>query len=124
MSDVNWFSDAAKSPYLPIVAGVIRGAVAIASGVGFTFALTVTDSQRQMAATAALALGMLGWSAWQKVAAVRAARKAVVAAAVASVKIGIPVTVTVTPPGQPNIATIIDPMEIATAPTVPDIGKR
>lgn len=119
MSDASWFSDAAKSPYLPIVTGIVRGLVAIASGFGFTWALTVSGSQIQMAATAAIALAMLLWSAYQKVAAVRAARRAEVAAAVNSIRIGVPVTVIETPQGQPNVAERIPPAEIIVAPTVP-----
>ena len=122
MSDLSWFSDAAKSPYLPIVAGLVRGIVAIASGFGFTWALAVNGSQIQMAATAALGLGMLLWSVYQKIDAIRTARHAAVAAAVASAKIGIPVTIIETPPGQSNIAAIIDPKEVALAPEVPAIG--
>ncbi len=122
MSDANWFIDATKSPYLPIVAGVFRAVVSIASGFGFTWALTVNGSQVQMAATAAVGVAMVLWSAYQKVAAIRAARHALVAAAVSSAKIGIPVTLIETPPGQSNVAAIIDPKEIALAPEVPAIG--
>jgi len=117
--DDNWFSSAARSPYLPIVAGVFRGVVSLSSAFGFTWALTVNGSQIQMAATAAVGVAMVLWSAYQKITSVRAARRAEVAAAVASARIGVPVTVIETPQGKPNIADRIPAAEIMTAPPVP-----
>jgi len=119
MSETNWLTGAAESPYLPIIAGIVRGIVGIASGFGFTWALTVSGDQITMAATAAVALGMLLWSGWQKIAAIRAARRTAVAAAVASAEKGVPVIVTETPPGQQNIATRVSATEAANAPAVP-----
>lgn len=49
----------------------------------------------------------------------RRARGREVAAAITSVEKGTPVTVTVTPSGQPNIATKISADELNKAPTVP-----
>jgi len=119
MSDTNWLTGAAQSPYLPIVAGLVRGVVGIASGFGFTWALTVSGDQITMAATAVVAVAMLLWSGWQKIAAIRASRSAEVAAAVASAEKGVPVVVTVTPEGQDNIATRVSATEAAAAPSVP-----
>jgi len=118
-AETNWLTGAAKSPYLPIVAGLVRGVLGIASGVGFTWASTVTGDQTTMVATAAVAVGMLGWSAWQKVSSIRAARKSEVASAVASAQHGVPVTVTETPAGRPNVATRISVDEALEAPAVP-----
>lgn len=120
--DDNWIATSAKSPYLPIVAGLFRGVVGIASSFGFTWALTVTGDQATMAATAVVALAMLGWSAWQKIASIRAARRAEVGAAKASAAIGKPVTVVETPVGQSNVAVLISREEMATAPAIPPVG--
>jgi hypothetical protein len=112
-------------PYLPIMGAVVRGLLQIASGLGFTWALTVSGDQIQMAVTAAAMLATLVWSAWQKIAAIKAARLAEVAAAKASaeatMKAGtpMPVTVTVTAKGLDNIATRVPATEAAAAPSVP-----
>jgi hypothetical protein len=55
------------------------------------------------------------WSWYQKV----RDRKMLVASAVASAQHGAAVVVTVTPPGEPNIATRISPAEQVAAPSVP-----
>jgi hypothetical protein len=55
------------------------------------------------------------WSWYQKV----KDRKMLVASAVASAQHGAPVVVTVTPEGQPNVATRVSPAEQAAAPSVP-----
>ncbi len=115
----NWLTGAAASPYLPIVLGLVRGVVGIASGIGFAWATAVSGDMATMIATALTALGMLGWSAWQKIEATREARGREVAAAVASAEQGVPVTVTVTPPGEANIATRISATEASAAPIVP-----
>jgi hypothetical protein len=60
MSDNNWLTGAAASPYLPIVAGLIRGVVGIAAGGGFVWAQTVSADQITMVSTAAIAVG-IGW---------------------------------------------------------------
>lgn len=119
MSDSGFFTSAASSPFLPIVAAMIRGLVGIASGAGFTWAATVSGDQATMIATAVVAGAMLAWSGWQKIAAVRASRRSQVAAAVASFEQGAPVTVTETPVGQPNVATRVSAAEAAAAPSVP-----
>ena len=112
-------------PYLPIFAAVVRGVVQIASGFGFTWALTVTGDQVTMAVSAAFMLATLAWSTWQKIAAIRDKRRAEVAAASASANatlvrgVATPVTVTVTPAGQSNKAVRISDAEIARAPVVP-----
>ncbi len=110
-------------PYLPILAAIIRGLIQIASGFGFTWALTVSGDQITMLTTAAAMLVTLGWSAWQKIAAVKAARTAEVAAAKASAAATLatgkatPVTVAITPSGMPNEAVPIPAAEIAVAPS-------
>lgn len=119
MSDDNWFSSAASSPYLPIVAGLFRGGVALAAGGGWMYAKTVSGDQATMAATVALGAGMMMWSALQKVRALRKARRAEVAAALASARVGVPVTVIETPKGQDNIAARVPPTEAVLAPSVP-----
>jgi hypothetical protein len=125
MSDSNFFTSAASSPYLPIVASLVRGIVGLASSFGFTWALTVTGDQVTMIATAVLAAGMLGWGAWQKIAALRDSRRAEVAAAKASANATMqagsatPVTVTITPAGIPNEAVRVPPAELVAAPSVP-----
>ncbi len=62
-----------------------------------------------------------GWLAtrWRVHKAAADARKTAVASAAASVKLGAPVIVTETPPGQPNVATLISATEQAAAPSVP-----
>ncbi len=126
MSDDATIADWIK-PYLPIIGGLVRGVVQIASGLGFTWALTVSGDQITMATTAAAMLATLGWSSWQKIAAIRDARLAEVAAAKASAQATMatgkptPVTVTVTPEGQPNIAVPVSAVEMAQAPAVPPL---
>jgi hypothetical protein len=112
-------------PYLPIVGAVVRGLVQIASGFGFTWALTVTGDQVTMAVSAGFMLATLLWSAWQKIVAIRNARRAEVAAAKASAAatmtagVATPVTLTVTAEGMPNKAVRVSPEEIAAAPSAP-----
>ncbi len=119
MAETNWLTGAAKSPYLPIIAGLVRGVVGIASGLGFSWALAVTGDQITMAATAVLAIGMLIWSGWQKITAIRASRRDEIAAARASAAATMeagrptPVTVDVTPGAAPNKAVLISPAEPA-----------
>lgn len=119
MNDGLSIAEAAKSSYLPIVAGLFRGILGIASAFGFTWALAVTADQVTMAATAAVMLATLIWSAWQKIAAIREARAAAVAAAKASAISGQPVLVAVTPPGEPNVAIPISGPELRAAPSAP-----
>ena len=117
-------------PYLPILAAVVRGLIQLAAGAGFTWALTVTADQITMAVSAAAMLATLLWSAWQKISAVRAARRAEVAAAKASadatMKAGtaMPVTVKVTAGNLPNAAIRISTTEIAKAPLPPPVDVR
>ena len=112
-------------PYLPIVGAVFRGLIQIAAGFGFTWALTVTADQVTMAVLGAAMLVTLLWSAWQKIAAVKAARLAEVAAAKASAKATLaagkttPVTVTVTPGDAPNKAVPVSRVELAATPNAP-----
>jgi hypothetical protein len=80
--------------YVEIAAGVIRGLLQILSSFGFTWALTVTGSQVTMAATAAVMLATLLWSAWNKITHARAVNLA----AVASASQGRPVEPTPPPP--------------------------
>lgn len=62
--------------YLPLVTDLLRKLLAIAGGLGFTWALTVSGSQIEMAVSAAFALGSIVWGFWQKIKAQRALRTA------------------------------------------------
>lgn len=81
MSDAELVPSTPNPSYVAIAAGVIRGLLQIASGVGFAWALTVNASQIQMAATALVMLLTLVWSVWQKIAQARAQHAAAVASA-------------------------------------------
>lgn len=91
----------AWSAYLPILAGVFRAVLAALGAAGFTWAQTVSGSQIEMAAGAAMMLGAAIWSAWQKVQQIRASQRESVASAVASAqatqRAGTPVAVVVGP---------------------------
>lgn len=91
----------AWSAYLPILAGVFRALLAALGAAGFTWAQTVSGSQIEMAAGAALMLSAAVWSAWQKIQAIRASQRESVASAVASAQAtqsaGVPVAVVVGP---------------------------
>lgn len=84
MTDENLLPSVPNASLVPIVAGMVRGALAILSGAGFTWALTVSGEQQQMVAAAVVGLATVLWSGWQKVAAIRAARRLAAASAVAS----------------------------------------
>lgn len=94
----------AWAAYGPILAGVIRAILAAAGAAGFMWAQTVTGDQIEMAVGALLVVGSAVWSAWQKIAAIRAARRLAVAAAVqsahATAQAGEPVAVI--PPSPPG----------------------
>lgn len=62
--------------YLPLLTDLIRKILAIAGGCGFTWGLTVTGSQVEMAAGAALALISVCWGFYQKIRAQHALRVA------------------------------------------------
>lgn len=93
----------AWSAYLPILGGLFRAILAALGGLGFAWANAVTGSQIEMAASLALMLGAAGWSAWQKIAEVRASRAKVVssaqASAIATYQAGAPIAVVTTPSG-------------------------
>lgn len=74
----------AWAEYSPIITGLIRTVLAALGAAGFTWAQSVTGSQVEMMVSAALVLIAGGWSVWQKIDAVRQARKLAEAAAVAS----------------------------------------
>jgi hypothetical protein len=121
-------------------AGQVRTLIALLAGAGLVGGAWAGVSAQQIAnvLTAVLTLGGLAAGAWasfsswrQKAAAEKAAREGAVAAAVASATLSanagqaIPVTVTVTPPGQENVATKVSPAEVAVAQTVPaDVQPR
>ena len=89
----------AWSAYLPILAGVFRALLAALGAFGVTWANTVTGSQIEMAAGAALMLGAAAWSAWEKVQSLRKSQRESVASAVESARAthqaGVPVAVVV-----------------------------
>lgn len=75
--------------YVAIVLAVVRGVIQIATGFGFTWALTVSGDQMTMIATAIVMLATLIWSAWQKFSDARAGH----ANSVASAELGTPVKI-------------------------------
>lgn len=89
------------SVYVPILAGFARAVLAALGGVGFTWALAVNADQVQMGVSAAMMLAAAGWSAWQKIAAIRkahqAAERSAVASSQATMDQGVPVAVVVPP---------------------------
>lgn len=90
--------------YGPILAGVIRALLAAAGAAGVMWAQTVTGDQIEMAVGALLIVASAGWSAWQKVRAIRDSRRLATAAAVQSAvathQAGEPVAVI--PPSPPG----------------------
>lgn len=138
MSDSNPFTNAADSPYLPMTpdplvaaqwASILRSLLKVGGGLVIAFGLSmppwlsaITDSQITVFVSAAMMLTGLGMAVWGMVKSwwdTRKARAREVAAAVASAEIGVPVTVTVTPAGQPNEAVRISTTEQRAAPSVP-----
>lgn len=108
--------------------GQLRTLIALAGGLGLGGAWLghITDQEISGDLTAIFTVGGLAlwagaaiWSWIAKLRAATAARTSAVASAVQSAQTGTPVVVTVTPPGQPNIATLISPAEVAAAPAVP-----
>lgn len=93
------------SDYIPILTGFARAVLATLGGAGFTWALAVNASQIQMAVSAAMMLAAAGWSAWQKIDALRKAKAAVVTSAAASAQASItqgqPVAVAIAPKVSP-----------------------
>lgn len=102
-----------------IILGVVRHAVTALGAYLATDGISLTGSQTETMIGAIMVVISLGFSWAQKVWQARAARTGAVAAAVESARQGTPVTVTVTPVGQPNIATKVSRVEQAAAPTVP-----
>ncbi len=106
-------------------AGQIRAIMPLIGGVLGAFGIaipTLSDAQLSgyiSAAMILIGLGMYAWSAYTSWQAKNADRKVLVASTVASVQHGTPVVVTVTPEGQPNVATKVSATEQATAPSVP-----
>ncbi len=106
-------------------AGQIRAFLSLIGGVlaGLGIVLpTFTDAQINGYVSAAMIImglvsyGIAAFKSWQ---AKTADRQALVASAKASAQHGTAVVVTVTPPGQDNVATKISATEQATAPSVP-----
>jgi threonine/homoserine/homoserine lactone efflux protein len=62
--------------YLSIAAGLVRGVLQIASGLGFAWAAGVTGDQVMMVASALVMVATLTWSTWQKIQAARTRRAA------------------------------------------------
>jgi len=76
MSDDPTQLPSAWAAYLPLITTLVRTSLAVAGGVGFTWALTVNADQVQMGVSAAMILASAVWSFWQKVQAMRALRTA------------------------------------------------
>lgn len=94
MSDRELVGSTPYPSYVQIVAGLVRGILQLASGFGFTWALTVSGDQATMIATAIVGVVTLGWSAWQKFSAARQLHMA----ALASARKRIPVEPATQPP--------------------------
>jgi hypothetical protein len=103
----------------PLVGSLLRNGITAFGAYLGTYGLTVSGEMQDKLVGAAMVLVALGWSGVQKWWAQRAARAGAVAAAVASVEVGRPVTVTVTPDDRPNVATLIPAAEANKAPAVP-----
>jgi len=116
MSDINQVPSA-WSAYLPILAGLFRAILAALGAAGFTWASAVTGSQIEMAAGVVMMLGAAVWSAWQKISAVRAARRSAAASAIASaeatMRAGQPVPVIIAPSPLGTTAADLNRAEIA-----------
>lgn len=108
-----------KDLLLQMLLGQVRTGVAALGAYLTTYGLTVSGEMQTQLVGAAMVVVSLILSATDKWWAERKKRNAEVAAAVASVEIGRPVRVTVTPAGQPNEATLISATEAAAAPAVP-----
>lgn len=109
-------------------AGLARTLIAALAGAGLLGAAWTAVSLEQLTNYATLLLMLVSaaggaWSAYrswrQKAEAAAAARRGEVSAAKASAQIGVPVTVTETPPGHENRAVLITPAEQAAAPSAP-----
>ncbi len=105
-------------------AGLLRTLIAALSGAGLLGAAWAGVSAQQIGnvLTAVLTLaGAVGaafaaFQSWRQKAEARARE---VASANASATLGQPVTVAVTPPGQPNIVSKVSATEVAAAPSAP-----
>ena len=104
---------------LQLAGGFARTAIASFGAYLGTVGITVTGAMQDQLLGAAMVLVSLGWSGMQKWWAERAARGAVVSAAVASARHGEPVSVSVTSGDQPNIAVRIPQAEQNKADTTP-----
>ncbi len=102
-----------------IVGGIVRTLIAAAGAALASGGIVLTGTQLDTFAGILTIMLMGGWSVIQKWWAAQSARTGAVSAAVASAQQGTPVTVTVTPPGEDNIATRVSATEQASAPTVP-----
>jgi hypothetical protein len=104
-NDINLLPEAPNPTYVAIVAGVVRGIVQIAAGLGMGWAAFVTGDHIMMAASALTMLGMLFWSAYQKFQVARRARQiareAAMRSALATAEAGKPVVVA-PPPLAPS----------------------
>lgn len=79
MSDLS--TSTAWQAYLPLATALARHLLGAAGAAGFTWALSVTASQTEMAVSAAMMAAAGIWSFYQKVRATRALRAAAVAPA-------------------------------------------
>ena len=99
--NINLLPEAPNPTYVAIAAGVIRGLVQIAAGLGMGWATFVTGDHIMMAASAAVMLAMLFWSAYQKFQVARrarqVAREAAFRSAIATAEAGRPVVIAPSP---------------------------
>jgi hypothetical protein len=105
-------------------AGQIRLLIAILAGAGFVGAGWAAVSVEQITniLTSFLTIASLvgtAWASYRSWQQKREQRAKEVASAAASAVLGEPVTVAVTPPGQPNLVSKVSSTEIAQAPFAP-----
>ncbi len=103
--------------------GFVRHLLTVAGTMFAAGGINLSGTQLDNLAGGIVALAVVGWSMWQKRTAAVASRQIAVASAVATFEKGTPVTVEVTPVGEPNVATKISATEIAAAPAVPTLQQ-
>lgn len=105
-------------------AGQIRTLIAVLAGAGIIGSAWAGVSVEQISslvtvAMTAISLGAWAWAAYKSWQDKNQARAVLVSSSAASAQKGEPVVITVTPPGQANIATKIPQAEINAAPSIP-----
>lgn len=113
-----------NSTITSLVGSLFRSGLMITGTLGIYHGATINDGQAQVIAGLVVDFVTVAWSLYQKLQAAWTSRKLQVAAAVESARAThlagtpVPMTVTVTPDGQANIATRVTAAEAAAAPKV------